>query len=260
MIRPHFIILLLVLLNACAKDSGGNTAPEQASAQPPFAGTIFLDPDIIRADDPNTFEELSYRGQGNRRMFDRRVNDWIDTTPYLFRADFHDGLSMEIQVNPEFSDSLSARSEAFKYAQAIGLLPIVLREDVATVWIHKGTEAFGGGDNNILIHTGQAQLYEADGILEETLVHEATHTSLDADHAKAPGWKAAQEADGNFISTYARDYPEREDLAESFLMYLAVRHRSDRISNALFQTVRQTIPNRISYLDAQQLNMYPLVQ
>ena len=144
-------------------------------------------------------------------------------------------------------------------ALVIGRLPTVLRADVQTVWIHQGTEPFGGGNNNLLIHTGQADLYAADGILEETFVHEASHTSLDATHAAAPGWLAAQTADGEFISTYAHDYPNGEDIAESFLPYLAVRYRSDRISQSLFDTISQTIPNRIDYFDDQSFDMYPIV-
>ena len=45
---------------------------------PPFAGTIFLDPDIITDSDKTTFVSLSYAGQATRSMFDRRVNNWID--------------------------------------------------------------------------------------------------------------------------------------------------------------------------------------
>ncbi|MDA1027723.1 MAG: T9SS type A sorting domain-containing protein [Bacteroidetes bacterium] len=126
------------------------------------------------------------------------------------------------------------------------------------MWIHKGVQPFGGGNNNILIHTGQAANYIADGILEETLVHEASHTSLDLAHALAPGWVAAQSADPDFISTYARDNPTREDIAESFLTYLAVKYRSGRISSTLKNTILQTIPNRIAYFEQQQLNLYPI--
>lgn len=121
-----------------------------------------------------------------------------------------------------------------------------------------GRKPIWGGNNNLLIHTGQAGIYLADGILEETLVHEAAHTSLDADHASAAGWVAAQSADGDFISTYARDFPRREDMAESFLLYLAVRFRADRISPSLANTILQTIPNRIDYLDSQLFDMYPI--
>ena len=232
------------------------TAP--VVTRPPFEGTIFIDPDIITPSDPTTFQDLSVAGQGSRTMFDRRVDGWITVEAHLFNANFDDGLSIEIQVNPEFGGSATALAEAEKYARVIGRLPTALREDVETVWIHKGTAPFGGGNNNLLIHIGQADRYLQDGILEETFVHEAAHTSLDATHASAPGWLAAQSADPTFISTYARDFPVREDIAESFLPYLAIRYRLERISPSLANTIMQTMPNRIAYFDNQSFDMHPI--
>lgn len=231
------------------------------SAQnPPFNGTIFLDPDIITAEDPSTFVNLSDAGRGMRTMFDRRINNWTNQNVYLFNATYDDSLSLEIQVNPEFGNTETARAEAEKYAPVLGQLPTVLRKDAKTVWIHKGVNPFGGGNNNFLIHIGQAALYERDGILEETLVHEGSHTSLDDPHASTNAWIAAQQADPTFISTYARDNPTREDVAETFLLYLALRHRPERISEDLKKTIEESIPNRIAYFDAQDLDMYPIVQ
>ncbi len=251
--------LLLVLVPAiCLARMAQGEANQTVQADPPFSGTIFIDPDIITSSDPTTFQRVSYSGQGSRRMFDRRVNNWITVNAYVFNASFDDGLTAEIQVNPEFGSSSAALGEAQKYGWVIGQLPTTLRADTQTVWIHKGTQPFGGGNNNLLIHTGQADLYEDDGILEETLFHEAAHTSLDADHAAASGWLAAQTDDGEFISTYASDFPDREDIAESFLVYLAVRYRSDRISQSLEERILQTIPNRISYFDNQSFDMYPI--
>ncbi len=227
---------------------------------PPFGGTIFLDPDIITPDDLSTFEGIVYSGQGMRTMYDRRVEDWITVNAFLFQASFNDGLSAEIQVNPEFGTDSLAGIEALKYGWVIGQLPTVLRSDVETVWIHNGLEPFGGGNNNLLIHTDQAAAYEADGILEETFVHEASHTSLDSYHANDPLWLSAQSADPTFISTYAQDHPQREDIAESFLTYIAVRYRVDRISDELANTILQTIPNRIAYFDDQEFNMFPIVE
>ena len=231
---------------------------ESLEVDPPYSGTIFIDPDIITEDDLSTFIEAPYAGQGVRTMYDRRVNDWITVTAYLFDASFNDGLTSEIQVNPEFGSSDSAFIEAEKYGIEIGRLPTALRADVETVWIHQGTQPFGGGNNNILIHIGQALNYINDGILEETLVHEAAHTSLDAYHSNSSGWIAAQTMDGEFISTYAQDYPDREDIAESFLPYLAIRYRSERINQQTFDIITQTIPNRIQYFDDQSFNMYPI--
>ena len=229
-----------------------------ATADPPFSGTIFIDPDIITSSDPSTFDDAVYAGQDWRAMFDRRVNDWVNVYAFLFDASYDDGLNCEIQVNPEFGSSDAAMVEALFYGTEIGRLPTVLRTDVETVWIHQGTELFGGGNNNILIHTGQTELYIADGILEETLVHESTHTSLDEYHATSSDWISAQEADGEFISTYAQDNPFQEDVAESFLTWLAVRYRSDRISQSILDTIIQTIPNRLEYFDNQSFNMYPI--
>ena len=192
-----------------------------AKATPPFDGTIFLDPDIITESDPTTYQKLTDADRGERNMYDRR-SGWVYLNAFLFNASFSDGADVEIQVNPEFGDADMARAEALKYAPVIGRLPKCLRKDVETVWIHMGNNPFGGGNDNLLIHTGQAEQYSADGILEETLVHEAAHTSLDAAHANASEWLAAQDADGEFISTYARDNPYREDVAESFLPYYRI--------------------------------------
>jgi hypothetical protein len=249
------LLALALGVSACGE---GWTPTEPEPIPPPFSGTIFIDPDIITPGDPTTFQSLSYAGQGMRTMFDRRVADWVTVNAFLFDADFDDGLTAEIQVNPEFGNSVAAQAEAEKYATVIGRLPTALRDDVDTVSIHKGTELFGGGNRNLLIHTGQADLYVADGILEETFVHEAAHTSLDAAHASAPGWLAAQSADGTFISTYARDHPAREDVAETFVTWLAVQYRTNRISQSIANTILETIPNRIAYFDSQSFDMYPI--
>ncbi len=242
-----------------SSDNGSCKYPElEPPSEPPFFGTIFLDPDIITASDPTTFTGLTPAGQGSRVMFDRRVNDFITLNAFLFDATFDDGLTTEIQVNPEFETVEDAQIEAEKYANAIGRLTSGLRQRVKTVWIHKGVEAFGGGNDNILIHTGQSLLYEADGILEETLVHEATHTSIDPDHKDAPGWLAAQQADPTFISTYAQDNPTREDLAESYLLFIAVRYRRDRITDELANQIIATFPNRMAYFSSLELDMHPI--
>ncbi|MEN9019381.1 MAG: hypothetical protein ABF370_02610, partial [Verrucomicrobiales bacterium] len=98
-----------------------------------------------------------------------------------------------------------------------------------------------------------------DGILEETLIHEASHTSLDAAHANAAGWRAAQEADDEFVFSWARDFSTREDVAESFLSYLAVCHLADRIPESLAIEIREFIANRIVYFDTLDLDLYPLI-
>ena len=236
------ILLAVFLLAPLARE-----VQSKDQTDPPYAGTVWIDPDIITPSDPTALVSVTDAGRGQRTMFDLRVKDWIVVNAYLFMARFDDGLTAEIQVNPEFGSASDAMVEASKYGRSIGQLPTLLRTNVETVWIHKGNAPLGGGNNNILIHTDFPDEY-----LEEGLVHEGAHTSLDPPWmgiVNAVDWRAAQTADGNFISDYARDHPEREDIAESFLAYLAVRYRSARISRSYERTILETMPNRIAYLD-----------
>jgi len=251
-------IILVITIAGCGGNGGNNKPQDSPIIQPPYSGTIFLDQDILTSADPTALLSITYEGEGRRLMFDRRVDSFITVNAFLFNAEYVEGRTVEVQVNSEFGSVNSAKLEADFYSEAVGRLPAVLRNDLETLWIHKGLEPFGGGNNNILIHTGQAALYLKDGILEETLVHEAAHTSLDATHALAPAWLSAQNEDNTYISTYARDHSTREDIAETFLVYLAVRYKSDRISTSLKQTILETIPNRINYFDGHSFNMYPI--
>jgi len=237
---------------------------------PPFFGTIFITGDIITSTDPSLFSEIEYKGTGSRGMYDRRNGgSFNNVEAYLFDTSFTDGLKTEIQVNPEFTLD-EATVEANKYAFLIGQLPTALRKDVETMWIHKGTEAYGGGNNNLLVHTGMSEEYENNStgnIIEETLIHEATHTSIDTYHYPNGGWTNSGYSEGEgwinavendkecYISTYARDFPYREDLAELMPLYVAVRYFPERISSELRDKVLSCNINRIKYLDSQNLDM-----
>ena len=223
-------------------------------ATPPYSGTVFVDSNILNAQDPSTFIQAIPNGTGSRQMFDRRVNAFIVLDALLFNAYYTDGSTIEIQVNPEF-DASEATTRASFYGHAVGQLPGLLRVDVQTMWIHRGDQPFGGGNNNILIHTDSPG-YHGEW-LEETLFHEACHTSLDSILADTPAWVSAQSLDGEFISTYARDNPTREDVAESCLPYFAMKFRGDRISASTLSTFESAIPNRSAVLDT--LNLTPIV-
>lgn len=231
----------------------------RAESAPPFEGSVFVEADIITSDDASAFSHLVYRGQKLRKMFDRRIDAFADINAYVFTARYDDSSEIEFQINPEFSSTSNAKKIAEFYAREIGRLPSILRQDIKSSWIHKGDEVFGGGNNNILIHTGTvAQDYIDRGVLQEVLLHEAAHTSLDAYHANKAAWLAAQASDGEFISIYARDNSKGEDVAESYLLYIALEHRRDRISNELAQTIKETIPARLKYFQALESNLYPL--
>ena len=181
--------------------------------------------------------------------FARRVDN-----AWLFDASCDGGANnFEIRVHEDFTEA-DAASAAQKYGKAVGRLPKMLRAGIGAATgirilsIHKGSHSWFAGDRigQIGIYTEFAQ----DTYLEEALVHEAAHVSLDDRVEPDPKWVAAQKADGKYISGHAQNYPQREDVAESFLAYLAARFLPSRISKAWKTQILDTIPNRIAYFDA----------
>jgi hypothetical protein len=247
------------LLNTSVS-KGGYVFNEVILTNPPFSGTIFIDPNIITSRDSSTFISSKYQGIGLRNMYDRRNGgSWKKLNAYLYLTNFSDNLFTEIQINPEFSPE-EAEKEALKYGFLIGQLPMGLRQDVRSVWIHKGTELYGGGNYSILIHTGQSLEYEKSGIIEETLIHEAVHTSIDSyvyPSAKVTGkkWVDATTADQQFISNYAKEEPLREDIAESFLPYIAVKFKSNRISKCMSDIILSANVNRFIFFDSMNFDL-----
>lgn len=86
-------------------------------------------------------------------------------------------------------------------------------------------------------------------MLEETLIHEASHTSLDGRIKNTPEWLAAQEADNKFISQYAMDYPNREDIAETFVAWFATRYRQETFSAEQLADLECYVGNRFAFFD-----------
>jgi hypothetical protein len=224
-------------------------------AAPPFADTSFLCRDIIRATDPTAFTGLTSVGEGERDVWDWRVGG-NRLTFVLYTATYDDGMMVEIRVE---RDTFKEQAEAYagKYSKPFGQLPTGVRTRVKALSIMTGIKPWGGGVDDITIHDGIN--YALDNTLEETLLHEAAHTSL-VDYNLSEEWKDAQQADDTFISDYATvQNGEREDVAESYVAYLAVRYRADRISKSDADLIVRTIPHRIAFFDAQQLPMHPIV-
>ena len=228
------------------------------TGETPFYGTVYFTPDLLVPSDPTSLGTITYAGRGMREIYDKRVDSWINVNAYLFNVQFGERTA-EFQLNPEFGSIEAARAEVDVYAASIGRLPAVLLSNLKEVEVNAGLGRFGGNGYNgsFLIHTEYASSFVDDGFLEEVLIHEGGHMSLDLDHFDSPGWRAAQEADGVFISEYAREFPDREDIAESISAYVAVRLFPDRLTPLDRWTILTTIPNRLAYFDEQEFDLSP---
>lgn len=227
------------------------------SAQP-FSGTPFVASDIVRPSDFSAFDTITYEGEQGITAFDVRIGSRNFFTAYRFKVTFTDGLDCNVFVNKELAYD-EALSWVEKTAPGVGQVPKTFRENLLSYVIMGGEGRFSAsGSTGINMHTGNIQQYLDSGHFEEVLIHEFTHISLDRSHANSIGWIFAQEMDNAFISNYARDNQTTEDVAESFLLYYALRYAKNRITDELVATIETTMPNRINYFDSLNLDIAPL--
>jgi len=167
-------------------------------------------------------------------MFDRRDDRWARRDAWCFKITFTDSTkTTQANVNKEYSEEADALVEAIKYGKALGRMPKILRRDVDTLTIHKGMNLWGGRNRDILIHTGHSEeIYEKryGHILEETMMHEGAHTSMDSYVIYSQKWADAVKEDGKYISNYAREHPLRESVAETYVVWFATRCRKSRFT------------------------------
>ena len=246
-IRVQSTALVLVILTA-----------SPVLAEPPFWGTVWLSRDVITTADPTGLRSVEYTGRGERVIWDYRELDWVTVDAYLFVAQIYD-YEVEFQINPEFGSEEAARNEVDVYAPTLGRLPNVLISRLRAVHVNAGADGVGGNwhDQSITIHTDDGRKTLGDGFFEEALFHEGTHVSVEGLVKETPEWRAAQAEDGDFISNYARDYPDREDVAESLLTYFIVRFRPNRVTAVELAAIEEAIPNRILYFDGLALDWSP---
>lgn len=226
-----------------------------AIESPFYAGTVWVDTDIITTSDPTVYEKIEAKGQEMREMYDRRVEQTITLEAHVFEVTYSDGKVIEILINPEISATVGKRY-AEDYGKAIGRLPEFLREGFLTVAVHRGDFVMAAGGGQMIVHVDNTAAKLENGFTEEMICHESGHLSLfhlDQDDA----WRSAQQVDPVFISDYAAEFPTREDVSETILFYLAVKYKADRISEQDYNRISCSIPNRIALFDAQNFAIHP---
>ncbi|MEO0473625.1 MAG: hypothetical protein AAF206_28700 [Bacteroidota bacterium] len=193
---------------------------------------------------------LTFIGQADKEMPDKRNNDLFDVNTYVFEASFTDGKVVEIWAHSSFGSEMAAKEYAEKLGPRLGKLPEVMRNPLSHVVLHKGDEgAFAeAAANFFVLYSDNMDERIDNNDLEETVFHESVHASLDAMHLENDAWLAAQNDDNAFITEYAQDIPIKEDLAESALFVYTMKTYPGRLSNEIESWVRENIPNRYAYI------------
>lgn len=222
-------------------------APTFAAANPLYSSTADTVFDIITVDDPSDYVCLKYQGRVTRQMWDKRVDGESDFEVFLFQAHFSNSAPIDIIVNPEFVTRQAAETEARRYTRALGQLPLVFRHGIRQLGIFDGTPTYSAGAGKIFVYAERTTRRISQNHLEESLLHEAAHVSLDPQHAKSDAWIAAQNSDNQFMTKYGKDNPKREDLAETALFAYGMIHYPERIPPVDSRDILQAVPARIEF-------------
>ena len=231
--------------------------------------TTFVDNDIIKKSDPSNFKDVVFVEKEqlldfDKRTFKNRKTSWKKTnfSVFVFRASFENTDDILIKVNDEFKDLKKAEKQAIKFGKIFGQMPAFLRKKVKYLIIHKGNPSWAGGNGSAVIHTNTF-INENKKYIEESMFHELVHASLDWQWGKKSieedKWLNAITTDKYYISDYAWEYPEQEDLAETVLWWYASRCKKDRISKKNYEKVNKFLSNRFKYLDNQNYETFPSV-
>jgi len=231
---------------------------------PPFGGTMWDLPDLITSYDYTIYSTSSYQGIETRLFYDKSIPDFINYPAHVYKVNFGDDLSIDFEIYTEFTQEEAGNIEQ-KYAPLIGQLGKDLRRNIKSFEFLKGEEVASAQRSddlnyaNITFHTDWLiNIVETrpDGDkTEELLIHESAHLSIDPYVYGQQGWTDAVNLDGNFLSTYAKDNPDSEDVAETFQAYIAVKYFPDRISNSLRDTILSVCLNRFKYFDSLNLDL-----
>ena len=232
--------------------------------EPPFSGTMWDLPDLIKSSDYTIYSTSSYQGIETRLFYDKSIPDFINYPAHVYKVNFGDDLSIDFEIYTEFTQQEAGNIEQ-KYAPLIGQLGKDLRKNIISFEFLKGQEVASAQRTddlnyaNITFHTEWLTSVvetRSDGDkTEELLIHESAHLSIDPYVYGQQEWTDAVNLDGNYLSTYAKDNPNSEDVAETFQAYIAVKYFPDRISNSLRDTILSVCLNRFKYFDSLNLDL-----
>ena len=216
----------------------------------PFRGTVH-DIELTPVSSKTTFKSLVYQGitKGGaiyNKYWDYRNNKWNSDDCFTFKAYFSDGHSCEVTTPvKDFNTVANAKTKSEQMLRVLGKIPKFLRSSLKTIAINgdgKGARAGGNWWRKSMT------LNLAGWIIRKAytlFLHEGAHVEL-FNIQQSEKWKKAQQLDPIFISTYAKDNPMSEDVAESIVPWMKVRKNPHLVQS---QIIKQTIPNRLSVLD-----------
>merc|ERR1712038_444546 len=223
------------------------------SNSPPYWGSVFIDHAVLTNEDPNAIRSRTrYKGQKCRTIWHGHLGEWLNIEVFTFKMFFKDKIKFYVWVDPKYGSRSEAKKVAKRVTRSLGTLPEFLRSDIHIIAIlSEGDGANADVSGGVI--TWHEKTFDEDGgnkkesYVEEVNIHEAAHTSIDNDIYGTAAWDNAVRADPTYISQYAKDYPNSEDVAESFGAWYALK--SGRLNDSDREKITEAIPNRLALFD-----------
>lgn len=204
------------------------------------------DLDFIQPDDPGACWSIAENGGGRTEMYDPRRDTLFVNAALHFDATYPNQ-QIRINVHPDVEDP---QQRAMQTAASVSRLPIQMRIELKHVNILDGDGSAWAEDLGrfFTLYDGLMERRLAEHDLDETVFHETAHVALDRLLSNDLDWRANQLADNEFITRYAAENPNKEDIAESALFAWTINHHPGRLPADVEAAVRDIMPNRLEYL------------
>jgi hypothetical protein len=223
------------------------SAPGALFAQPLYPNSVASnDLDFILPDDPGACWFIAANGGGRTEMYDPRRDTLFVEGAIHFDATYPDQ-RIRINVHPDVGDPQQRAMEA---AASVSRLPTKMRTALRYVNILDGDGAAWSEDLGrfFTLYDGLMERRLAEHDLDETVFHETAHIALDPLLSNDPDWRSNQLSDGDFITRYASENPNTEDIAESALFAWTMNYHPGRLPSDVEAAVREIMPNRLEYM------------
>lgn len=221
--------------------------PNALMAEPLYPNSIASnDLDFILPDDPGACWSIAPTKGGRIEMYDPRRDTLFVEDAIRFDVTYTSH-QIHINVHPEVS---GPQQRAMKAAESVSRLPTEMRTALKYVNILDGDGAAWAEDLGrfFTLYDGLMERRLAENDLDETVFHETAHIALDPLLAGDPDWRSSQVADSDFITRYAAENSDKEDIAESALFAWTITHHPGRLPSDVEAAVRNITPNRLEYL------------
>ena len=136
-----------------------------------------------------------------------------------------------------------------------------MRRKLSHVVVHSGNQTAFAEDKGRFFVLYDQNIKKRLGArdLSETVFHEAVHATMDHPLARQIAWRSAQRKDKSFVTQYAAQNPQKEDMAESALFAWAILKYPGRLPTAVEASVRKLMPHRLAYFEKHWAGVAPTV-